>query len=67
MENCNFKTEYYSRVKTFWPVQNNQIVIDSVSNINSRNNAILVSTFLFLNCIYKYVTPEIERSDRRVY
>ena len=47
MEQCNFKTQYYSCVKTFWPIQNNQTVIDTMKKINLRNQVILISTFHF--------------------
>ena len=66
MLNYYFKTQKYSCVKTFWPVLNNQTVIDSNSNINSRNNAILICMFIFVYSIYKNCTPEIQISQRRV-
>lgn len=66
MLNYYFKTQNYCLVKTFQPVLNNETVIDLNSNISSRNNAILISMFLFLNSIYKNSTPEIEISETRL-
>lgn len=47
MEQCNFKTQCYSCVKTFWPIQNSQTVIDTMKKINLRNKVISISTFHF--------------------
>ena len=30
---CDFKTQYYSGVKIFWLVQNNQTVVDAINKI----------------------------------
>ena len=46
-ENYNFKTQYYTGVKTFWPVQSSESVIDIINILNARNRAISVSTFEF--------------------
>ena len=43
--NYNFETQYYSGVKTFWPVQSNQYFIDAINKWNSRNKFISISTF----------------------
>ena len=66
MLNYYFKTQNYYCVKTFWPVLNNQTVIDTNSCINSRNNTILISMFLFLYSIYQNSTLETEISERRL-
>lgn len=50
IEYYNLKTlilYYNSDVKTFWPIQNNQIVIDAINKTNSRNKAMSLSTFDF--------------------
>ena len=40
-ENHNFKTQYYSCVKIFSSIQNNEKVINTISNkLNARNKAI---------------------------
>ena len=44
-ENYDFKTQYYSGLKTFWPVQKNQTVIDSINELNSRNKVIFIPKF----------------------
>ena len=44
-------TQYYHSVKIFWPVQNNQTVIDAISEINSRNKTFSIST-LDLSTLY---------------
>ena len=40
IENYNFKTRYCSGIKTFWLVQGNQSVIDTMSRLNSINKAV---------------------------
>ena len=47
IENYDFKTQYYSSVKVFWPVQSNQSVIDTMNKLNSRSKTISISTFDF--------------------
>ena len=37
IENYDFKTQYYSSVKVFWPIQSNQRVIDTTNKLNSRS------------------------------
>ena len=37
IENYNFKIQCYSSVKTLWPVQTNQSVIETIIKLNSRN------------------------------
>ena len=44
-ENYDFKTQYYSGLKTFWPVQKNQTAIDSINELNSRNKVIFIPKF----------------------
>ena len=47
IKHYNFIIEYYSDVKIFWPVQNNQTVINTISKSNSSYKAVSVSTFDF--------------------
>ena len=47
IENYNYKTHYYSSVKTFWPIQSNQAVLQAIDKINSRNKAVSITTFDF--------------------
>ena len=47
---------YYSRVKSFSPVQNNQPIIDAIKKINSRNKALLTATHDFFSLRDKYST-----------
>ena len=51
IEHYNLETQYYHSVKIFWPVQNNQTVIDAISEINSRNKTFSIST-LDLSTLY---------------
>lgn len=41
------KVKYFSGIKTFWVIQNNQPVLDSMIKINSKNRAKCISTFDF--------------------
>ena len=43
----NDKCSFFSDVKTFWTVLNNQLVIDSINKINWRKKARSISTFDF--------------------
>ena len=56
VENYNFKIQYYSIVKTFWPVQSNRSIINKINKLNSRNKAISIFTFdiftLYMNIPY---------------
>ena len=47
IENYNDKSHFYSYIKTFWVIQNNENVIKSINNINRRNSAKTISTFDF--------------------
>ena len=47
IEQYNKKSFFYSGVKTFWVIQNNQPVIDSINRINSKRQAKSISTFDF--------------------
>ena len=47
IEAYNNKCHFFSGVKTFWTVQNNKPVIDSINKLNKRNKACRVSTFDF--------------------
>ena len=41
------KVKFFSGIKTFWVIQNNQPVLDGMNKINSKNNAKCISTFDF--------------------
>ena len=45
IETYNSKMHYFSGVKSFWPVQNNQPVIDAIKKFSSRNKALSISTY----------------------
>ena len=47
IETYNAKSQFYSSVKTFWVIQNNENVIKSLNKLNTRNNANSISTFDF--------------------
>ena len=47
IETYNAKSEFYSSVKTFWVIQNNQSVIVSINKLNRRNSAKSLITFDF--------------------
>ena len=47
IETYNKKTLYFSGVKSFWPIQNNIQVIDSIKKLNKRNLAKSITTFDF--------------------
>ena len=47
IEAYNNKRHFFSGVKTFWTVQNNKQVIDSIAKLSKRNKALSVSTFDF--------------------
>ena len=47
IENYNKKCHFFSGVKTFWTIQNNTPVINSINSLNKRNKASSVSTFDF--------------------
>ena len=38
---------YFSGVKSFWSVQNNQPVTDSIKTLNSRNKALSIAAYNF--------------------
>ena len=38
---------YFSKVKSFWPVQNNQPAIDVSEKLNSRNKVLSITTYDF--------------------
>ena len=40
IKHYNFKSQCYSGVKTFCSLQNNQNVINTINNLNSRNKAV---------------------------
>ena len=47
IEHYNLKGYFYSSIKTFWVIQNNQPVIDSLNKINLKGKADCISTFDF--------------------
>ena len=47
VEQYNKKSFFYSGVKTFWVIQNNKPVIDSINRINAKRKAKSISTFDF--------------------
>ena len=47
IENYNAKSQFYSSVKTFWVIQNNENVIKAIQKINKRNSAKSINTFDF--------------------
>ena len=47
IENYNAKTFFYSGVKTFWVIQNNEPVLNSITRINKKGRAKSISTFDF--------------------
>ena len=47
IEAYNKKSHFYSGVKTFWVVQNNEPVINSIHQLNSRKKGKCMSTFDF--------------------
>ena len=40
IENCDFKSQNHSGVKTFWPIQNNQSATETINKINSAHKVI---------------------------
>ena len=47
IETYNKKSHFYSGIKTFWVVQNNEPVINSIHRLNSRKKGRCMSTFDF--------------------
>ena len=47
IENYNMKCCYYSSVKTFWVIENNQEVLTSLNRLNKKGKASCISTFDF--------------------
>ena len=47
VETYNAKSLFYSQVKTFWVIQNNEHVIKSIEKLNKRNSVRSMSTFDF--------------------
>ena len=47
IEAYNHKSKFFSGVNTFWVVQNNKPVIQSIKRLNSRSRATSISTFDF--------------------
>ena len=47
IENFNSKDLYYSSVKSFWVIQNNQKVLESLTRLNKRKKGSCISTYDF--------------------
>ena len=47
IENYNNKSYFYSHVKSFWVIQNNENVINSIKSLNKRHSIKTMSTFDF--------------------
>ena len=47
IEQYNKKSFFYSGVKTFWVIQNNEPVVESINKINKKRRAKSISTFDF--------------------
>ena len=47
IESYNRKSYFYSGIKTFWVIQNNEPVLNSVNKINARKRAKCISSFDF--------------------
>ena len=45
IETCNLKLHYFSEIKTFWSARNNQLAIDVIKKLNSRNKALSIATY----------------------
>ena len=44
-ETYNSKMHYFSGVKSFWRVQNNQPATDAIKKLNSRNKTLSIATY----------------------
>ena len=64
VDNYNKKTQCYSRVETFWPVQHDEISIDKINKLNWRNKAISISTYNF-SILYTNIPHHKVKSVRR--
>ena len=49
---------FFSGVKSFWPVQNNQSDIDAIKKVNIRNKALLITNLRLFPALYKYFTQK---------
>ena len=47
IETYNKKSQFFSYVKTFWVIQNNENVIKSINKLNKQNSAKSINTFDF--------------------
>ena len=47
IENYNMKCCFYSSVKTFWVIENNHDVLNSLNKINRKGKANCISTYDF--------------------
>ena len=64
IENLNFKIQYQSGVKRFWPVQNNHAAINKIDKLNSKIRLFQINV-CFLHSINEYSTSQNEISDER--
>ena len=44
IENYNRKSHFFSHLKSFWVIKNNDPVVKSLQKLNSRNNAKTIAT-----------------------
>ena len=47
IENYNRKSHFFSHLKSFWVIKNNDPVVKSLQKLNSRNNAKTIATYDF--------------------
>ena len=52
---------YFSGVKSFWPVQNNQPDIDAIKKVNIRNKALPITNLRLFPALYKYFTQKTKK------
>ena len=52
IETWHRKAAYFSGVKTFWVIQNKDPVVKAIKSLNSRRNAISISTFDDFSTLY---------------
>ena len=47
IENYNLKSHFFSHIKSFWVIKNNDPVVKTLKKLNARNNAKTISTYDF--------------------
>ena len=57
---------YFSVVKSFWPVQRKQPVIDAIKKLNSRNKVLQIGTNDFSTLYTNTPHSKLKRSDERI-